>query len=108
MVRIMNLRRYRGSIHFVPAPGYEVYGEPVKQVESFIVEEQNGGSQVCSYQGPSAEFQGSDWRSIDGPFVAVCVNNVPWAAGRVMAAAEAKVTFSNVNWIQLHFLEVLV
>ena len=89
----MNLRRYSGSIHFVPAPGYEAYGEPVKQVENSTVErlEPNGESQVCSYQGPSPEFQGSDWRSIDGPFVAVCINNVPWAAESVMAAPEAKV-----------------
>ncbi|KAM0872386.1 hypothetical protein ACQ4PT_038775 [Festuca glaucescens] len=92
LVRIMNLRRYYGTIHFVPAPGYEAYGEPVKQVESSVVErlEQNGESQVSSYQGPSAEFEGSDWRYIDGPFVAVCLNNVPWAAESVMAAPEAK------------------
>ncbi|CAM0883323.1 unnamed protein product [Alopecurus aequalis] len=92
LVRIMNLRRYRGSIHFVPAPGYEAYGEPVKQVESSNVErlEQNGESEACSYQGPSTEFQGSDWRSIDGPFVAVCLNNVTWVAESVLAAPEAK------------------
>ncbi|XP_047078632.1 sphingosine kinase 2-like [Lolium rigidum] len=92
LVRIMNLRRYCGTIHFVPAPGYEAYGEPAKQVESSIVEclEQNGEPQVCSYQGPSAELQGSYWRSIDGPFVAVCLNNVPWATESVMAAPEAK------------------
>uniref|UniRef100_A0ACD5WJK0 Uncharacterized protein n=1 Tax=Avena sativa TaxID=4498 RepID=A0ACD5WJK0_AVESA len=92
LVRVMNLRRYHGSIHFVPAPGYEAYGEPVKEVGSSIVErlEQNGESRVCSYQSPPADFQGSDWRSIDGPFVAVCINNVPWAAETVMAAPEAK------------------
>uniref|UniRef100_A0A453FP71 sphingosine kinase n=1 Tax=Aegilops tauschii subsp. strangulata TaxID=200361 RepID=A0A453FP71_AEGTS len=89
LVRIMNLRRYRGSVHFVPAPGYEAYGDPVKQSETPIVE-QNGESRVCSYQGPRAEFQGSDWRSIDGPFVGVCVYNVPWAAENAMAAPEAK------------------
>ncbi|KAF7038099.1 hypothetical protein CFC21_048322, partial [Triticum aestivum] len=89
LVRIMNLRRYRGSVHFVPAPGYEAYGDPVKQAETPIVE-QNGESRVCSYQGPRAEFQCSDWRSIDGPFVGVCVYNVPWAAENAMAAPEAK------------------
>ncbi|XBI29431.1 hypothetical protein VPH35_053417 [Triticum aestivum] len=89
LVRIMNLRRYRGSVHFVPAPGYEAYGDPVKQAETPIVE-QNGESQVCSYQGPRAEFQCSDWRSINGPFVGVCVYNVPWAAENAMAAPEAK------------------
>nr|BAK06536.1 predicted protein [Hordeum vulgare subsp. vulgare] len=89
LVRIINLRRYRGSVHFVPAPGYEAYGDPVKEAENPIME-QNGESRACSYQGPSAEFQVSDWRSIDGPFVGVCVYNVPWAAENAMAAPEAK------------------
>ena len=94
MVRIMNLRKYCGSIQFVPAPGYESYGEPVKQVENSIVEslEQNGKSHPSSYPGPSVEFQASDWRFADGPFVAVWINYVPWAAEDVMAAPEAKVT----------------
>jgi sphingosine kinase len=93
LVRIMNLRKYCGSIQFVPAPGYE-YGEPIKQVKNSIVEslEQNGKSHRSSYPGPSVEFQASDWRFIDGPFIAVWVNNVPWAAEDIMAAPEAKVT----------------
>lgn len=89
----MNLRKYCGSIHFVPAPGYEAFGEPVKLLENPILEcqEQNGKSPRFSYQGPSVEFQGSDWRFVDGPFVAVWINNVPWAAESIMAAPEAKV-----------------
>lgn len=92
VVRIMNLRKYCGTIQFVPAPGYEAYGEPVKQVKNSIVEslEQNGKSHMSSYPGPSVEFQASDWRFIDGPFVAVWINNVPWAAEGIMAAPEAK------------------
>ncbi|KAL6614371.1 hypothetical protein ACP70R_036641 [Stipagrostis hirtigluma subsp. patula] len=92
VVRIMNLKKYCGSILFVPAPGYEAYGEPIKQVENSILEsvDQNGKSHTCSYPGPSVEFQASDWRFIDGPFVAVWINNVPWAAEDIMAAPEAK------------------
>uniref|UniRef100_A0A0E0JPJ8 sphingosine kinase n=1 Tax=Oryza punctata TaxID=4537 RepID=A0A0E0JPJ8_ORYPU len=91
LVRIMNLRKYHGCIQFVPAPGYEAYGDAVKQVEDCTVEcqEQNGKS-VCSYQGPSIEFQGSEWRSLDGPFVSVWINNVTWAAESIMAAPGAK------------------
>ncbi|CAL4961046.1 unnamed protein product [Urochloa decumbens] len=92
VVRIMNLRKYCGSIQFVPAPGYEEYGEPIKQFENCMVEflEQNGKSHPSSYPGPSVEFQALDWRFVDGPFVAVWINNVPWAAEDIMAAPEAK------------------
>jgi sphingosine kinase len=90
----MKLRKYCGSIHFVPASGYEAYGEPIKQVKKFMVEslEQNGKSHPSSYPGPSVDFQASDWRFVNGPFVAVWINNVPWAAEDIMAAPEAKVT----------------
>ncbi|WVZ68577.1 hypothetical protein U9M48_017503 [Paspalum notatum var. saurae] len=91
VVRIMNLRKYCGTIQFVPAPGYEAYGEPVKQVKNSIIESlEQGKSRLSSYPGPLVELQASDWRSIDGPFVAVWVNNVPWAAEDIMAAPEAK------------------
>ncbi|TVU34874.1 hypothetical protein EJB05_16729, partial [Eragrostis curvula] len=91
VLRIMNLRKYCGSICFVPAPGYEAYGEPVKQVENPTVEcHHQNGSRLCSYQGPSVQFQSSDWRFLDGPFIAVWINNVPWAAEDIMAAPEAK------------------
>ncbi|XP_062207080.1 sphingosine kinase 2-like isoform X2 [Phragmites australis] len=92
VLRIMNLRKYCGSIQFVPAPGYEAYGEPVEQVDNCIVEcqEQNGKCHLSSYPGPSDGFKGSDWRFVHGPFVAVWINNVPWAAEDIMAAPEAK------------------
>lgn len=93
-MRIMNLRKYCRSIQFVPALGYEAYGEPIKQVKNSTVEsaQQNGKSHRSSYPGPSVGFQASDWRFLDGPFIAVWINNVPWAAEDVMAAPEAKVT----------------
>ncbi|XP_006644804.2 sphingosine kinase 2-like [Oryza brachyantha] len=91
LVRIMNLRKYYGSIRFVPAPGYEAYGDPVKQFENCTGEcQQQNGKPACSYQGPSVEFQGSEWRSLDGPFVSVWISNVPWAAESIMAAPGAK------------------
>lgn len=101
LVRIMNLRRYCGSIHFVPAPGYEAYGEPVTQVDNIVERiEQNRespGPGPGFSQGPSAELERSDWRFFDGPFVAVWINNVPWAAESAMAAPEAKViVFSSI------------
>ncbi|KAF0917158.1 hypothetical protein E2562_016954 [Oryza meyeriana var. granulata] len=91
LVRIMNLRKYYGSIRFVPAPGYEAYEDAVKQVENCTVEcQEQDVKSVCSYQGPSVEFQGSEWRSLDDPFVSVWINNVPWAAESIMEAPGAK------------------
>ncbi|KAF2952628.1 hypothetical protein DAI22_01g349100 [Oryza sativa Japonica Group] len=91
LVRIMNLRKYYGSIQYVPAPGYEAYGDVVKQVENCTVEcQEQIGKSLCSYQGPSVEFQGSEWRSLDGPFVSIWINNVQWAAESIMAAPGAK------------------
>ncbi|XP_025877367.1 sphingosine kinase 2 isoform X3 [Oryza sativa Japonica Group] len=92
LVRIMNLRKYYGSIQYVPAPGYEAYGDVVKQVENCTVEcQEQIGKSLCSYQGPSVEFQGSEWRSLDGPFVSIWINNVQWAAESIMAAPGAKI-----------------
>ncbi|KAK3165635.1 hypothetical protein QOZ80_1AG0035840 [Eleusine coracana subsp. coracana] len=91
VIRIMNLRKYYGSIHFAPAPGYEAYGEPVKQAENSAVDCQHKNeSHPYSYQGPTVHCHSSDWRFLDGPFVAVWINNVPWAAEDIMAAPEAK------------------
>ncbi|XP_038981684.1 sphingosine kinase 1 isoform X2 [Phoenix dactylifera] len=98
LLRIMNLRRYHGHIQFVPAPGYESYGEPIKQYSSCmgntILSEQgqanNAKVQSCGYPGPVASLDGLEWRSIDGPFVSVWINNVPWAGEDVMPAPEAK------------------
>uniref|UniRef100_A0A0E0QWK9 Uncharacterized protein n=1 Tax=Oryza rufipogon TaxID=4529 RepID=A0A0E0QWK9_ORYRU len=58
----MNLRKYYGSIHFVPSLGYKAHGYAIKQVDNCTVkcQKQNG-------------------------------NNVPWAAESIMMAPEAKV-----------------
>ncbi|KAG1368192.1 hypothetical protein COCNU_14G006600 [Cocos nucifera] len=98
LLRIMNLRRYRGHVQFLPAPGYESYGEPLKQNGSYMgntaLSEQgqvnNAKVKSCGYPGPVASFDGLEWRSIDGPFVSVWINNVPWAGEDVMPAPEAK------------------
>nr|XP_010905575.1 sphingosine kinase 2 [Elaeis guineensis] len=98
LLRIMNLRRYNGHVQFVPAPGYESYGEPLKQNGSYMgntaLSEQgqanNAKVKSCGYPGPVASFDGLEWRSIDGPFVSVWINNVPWAGEDIMPAPEAK------------------
>ncbi|CAL9063504.1 sphingosine kinase 1 isoform X1 [Musa acuminata AAA Group] len=98
LLRIMKLRKYHGHVHFVPAPGYEAYGEPVKQVDNFkghiLLSKQDQEStttvQSCGYQGPEISLEGLEWRSIVGPFVSLWVNNVPFSAENYIPAPKAK------------------
>ncbi|CAD5190336.1 unnamed protein product [Musa acuminata subsp. malaccensis] len=98
LLRIMKLRKYHGHVHFVPAPGYEAYGEPIKQVENFkghiLPSKQDQGSATtvksCGYQGPEISLEGLEWRSIVGPFVSLWVNNVPFSAENYIPAPKAK------------------
>ncbi|CAL9071489.1 unnamed protein product [Musa textilis] len=98
LLRIVKLRKYHGRVHFVPAPGYEAYGEPVKQVDNFdghiLLSKQDQGSATkvksCGYQGPEISLEGLEWRSIVGPFVSIWVNNVPFSAENYIPAPKAK------------------
>lgn len=101
-LRIMNLRKYTGDVQFIPAPGYESIGVPLTQTEESNKHDDPilspGGKvgndktlQSKRYQGPSVSFEESHWRSIEGPFVYVWLNNVPWCNQDVMQAPEAKV-----------------
>ncbi|XP_078148932.1 sphingosine kinase 2-like isoform X2 [Carex rostrata] len=99
LLRIFGLRRYNGKIRFVPAPGYEEYGDPVREpdgskgetVISQAASVNGDGSKLRCYRGASTEFEASKWRFIDGPFVTVWIHNVPWASKDVMAAPKAQV-----------------
>ncbi|XP_077243292.1 sphingosine kinase 1-like [Tasmannia lanceolata] len=98
ILRILNLRKYHGHVSFVPAPGYETFGEPVKQNDgnndNLYIQNQNEKDNVNvqqrGYQGPLASFEIREWRSIEGPFVSVWLHNVPWAGEGTMAAPDAK------------------
>ncbi|WCJ26945.1 sphingosine kinase 1 [Euphorbia peplus] len=92
--RIFHLRKYNGSISFLPAPGFEAHGvstsytgEPSNlhsSQERPIVIRKRG------YQGPDVNTSNLDWRMINGPFVSVWLHNVPWGSEGVMAAPDAK------------------
>ncbi|XP_074568766.1 sphingosine kinase 2-like isoform X2 [Curcuma longa] len=97
LLRILKLRKYHGHVQFVPAPGYETYGEPITQ--SFC----SSGTELCNddqgdtvnassygYQGLAMGADGCEWRCMNGPFIAVWINNVPWAGEDVMPAPNAK------------------
>ncbi|KAL0353149.1 UNVERIFIED_CONTAM: Sphingosine kinase [Sesamum angustifolium] len=96
--RIFGLRSYNGSICFVPAPGYESYGEPLDLEKEVIVE---GESQLTSddgplstreygYRGPKVDLKSLNWRKIDGPFVSIWLHNVPWGGENTLAAPDAE------------------
>uniref|UniRef100_A0A5B6ZHW6 sphingosine kinase n=1 Tax=Davidia involucrata TaxID=16924 RepID=A0A5B6ZHW6_DAVIN len=96
--RIFRLRKYNGHISFVPAPGFESYGEPSSKIG-----ESMGKANSCNpsqdepikvqksgYHGPSVDLENLSWRKIDGPFVSIWLHNVPWGGEDTMAAPNAK------------------
>lgn len=84
----MRLRKYNGSLHFVPAPGFEDIGE---EDISCVVSMDPLKPRQHGYQGPKVDFKSFNWRKLNGPFVSVWLHNVPWGAENTMAAPDAKV-----------------
>nr|XP_043623875.1 sphingosine kinase 2-like isoform X2 [Erigeron canadensis] len=85
--RVIRLRKYNGSIHFVPAPGFEDVGEASN---SCVISVESLKARQHGYQGPKDDFQSSNWRKLNGPFISVWLHNVPWGAENTMAAPDAK------------------
>ncbi|KAL6546666.1 hypothetical protein OROMI_022387 [Orobanche minor] len=96
--RIFGLRKYNGSIIFVPAPGFESYGEPLDLETQIIVDSESDmttndrhfKTEECGYQGPKYDMKSLNWRKVDGPFVSVWLHNVPWGSEGTMAAPDAQ------------------
>ncbi|XP_041994914.1 sphingosine kinase 1-like [Salvia splendens] len=96
--RIFGLRRYNGNIIFVPAPGYESYGEPLDLEKNIIIDDESAiksedglvRDPAYGYQGPKVDIKSLNWRMIDGPFVSVWLHNVPWGAEDTKAAPDAE------------------
>ncbi|KAK2644190.1 hypothetical protein Ddye_019385 [Dipteronia dyeriana] len=87
LLRIFYLRHYTGRVSFVPAPGYEDYGEPTSfngDSEWKIKTRQHG------YRTPDVDLENLAWRTINGPFISVWLHNVPWGGEDTMAAPDAK------------------
>lgn len=97
--RMLCLRQYSGRISFVPAPGFEAYGEPTRYDGKFTStkssinpgQEQHVKAEQYSYQGPDVDLTNLEWRTINGPFISVWLHNVPWGGEGTMAAPDAKV-----------------
>ncbi|XP_071720544.1 sphingosine kinase 1-like isoform X2 [Rutidosis leptorrhynchoides] len=85
--RMIRLRKYNGRVSFVPAPGFENVVEPIcLGVESI----QPLQARVNGYPGPNVELDGLSWRKIDGPFIGIWLQNVPWGSENAKAAPDAK------------------
>lgn len=99
LCRFINLRQYIGCISFVPAPGFEAYGEPTsyrgKSTSKGDHTDPSGAESVqlqkLCYQGPEINVENLNWTVINGPFISVWLHNVPWGAEDTMAAPDAKV-----------------
>ncbi|KAK7246586.1 hypothetical protein RIF29_41455 [Crotalaria pallida] len=98
LCRFINLRQYIGCVSFVPAPGFEAYGEPTSYRGKSISkgnysdpsEAESVKLQNLCYQGPEINVENLNWRVINGPFISVWLHNVPWGAEDTMAAPDAK------------------
>lgn len=114
LLRAVNLRRYNGRILFIPAPGYEGFGDPVEQTIGF---KSNGASnaaegditdvrnnETCTYSGPSTDDADLEWRSLKGPFVNVWISNIAFASEGVMIAPQAQVNLSPFCFIPSYFV----
>lgn len=81
----------------MPAPGYESFGEPLQHNSDCKAAIRISGQgndalvQQGGYQGPSICSDSLEWRFLDGPFVSVWLNNVPWCGEGIKPAPEAKV-----------------
>ncbi|KAF5180165.1 Sphingosine kinase, partial [Thalictrum thalictroides] len=97
LVRVLHLRKYNGRVFFVPAPGYEEYGNSCDQeikcsgIDTQVQDQEDTVKvkELC-YQGPKIFKEELEWRTIGGPFVSVWLHNVPWGSEDTMAAPNAK------------------
>ncbi|EOA16802.1 hypothetical protein CARUB_v10005022mg [Capsella rubella] len=89
--RIICLRQYNGRILFVPAPGFESYGQPAS---CSLDKEPSVSDKAIGYQGPDTRLEDLGWREMKGPFVSVWLHNVPWGAENTLAAPDAKTVLS--------------
>lgn len=54
----------------------------------------------CGYEGPDISLEGLEWRFINGPFVSIWANNVPFSTENYIPAPRAKV----VSFLLLEFI----
>ncbi|XP_057962551.1 sphingosine kinase 1-like [Malania oleifera] len=96
--RMLFLRKYNGCISFIPAPGFEKFGNPCDKKDQVIYklnicDPSQGDPFKCQrrgYMGPHNHLENMEWRTISGPFISIWLHNVPWGSEDSMAAPDAK------------------
>jgi hypothetical protein len=94
----VNLRRYNGGFSYLPAAGSEGTGAPYSselEVNKLLQsgEADSERSWRKGYSGPLHSLPTAEWRSMEGAFVLVWLNNVPFTSEKAMAAPLAKVFY---------------
>ncbi|XP_057828685.2 sphingosine kinase 2 isoform X1 [Cryptomeria japonica] len=97
-VRIFRLRHYSGNVSFIPAPGYEEYGEPISiDNENGSILQDTGISGTEEMKPKTSNCLGAldssenyKWKSINGQFIIVWLHNVPWGSQDIMPAPHAE------------------
>ncbi|KAH9290297.1 hypothetical protein KI387_034414 [Taxus chinensis] len=97
-VRVFRLRHYSGSVSFIPAPGYEGYGDPIcieNENESILHDTGINGTEEVKRKtsdclGALTGPETYEWKSISGQFIMVWLHNVPWGSQDVMPAPQAE------------------
>lgn len=96
LMRIINLRKYVGRIYYIPAPGYEgtgtLFAGELEEATLLNVGEADSDRswRKNGYSGP-LHTNSAQWRDMEGPFINVWLNNVPFVGETVNAAPHAKV-----------------
>ena len=99
LMRICNLRRYNGHIYYIPAPGYEGTGTPFNgelETTTLLKSSEGDSDRIAvknGYTGP-LQTSSSQWRDLEGPFILIWLNNVPWCSTDIHTAPHAKVYWS--------------
>ncbi|KAG0570231.1 hypothetical protein KC19_6G146200 [Ceratodon purpureus] len=95
LMRICNLRRYNGHIYYIPAPGYEGTGTPFNgelETTTLLKSSEGDSDRIAvknGYTGP-LQTSSSQWRDLEGPFILIWLNNVPWCSTDIHTAPHAK------------------
>lgn len=98
LMRICNLRKYTGHIYYVPAPGYEGTGTPFHgELETTTLlkssdSDDSDNKSLLRKNGYSGSLltNSSQWRDMEGPFILIWLNNVPFTGEAMKSAPNAK------------------